>query len=174
MPLTTVIDMALTATLTKARDMGADARDVLPISERITLETGTGAGKADLLWYDERTLAASDTEDLDLVGALTNTFGDTFSPVRIKALYFKAAPISGVANTNNVVVGGAAATQWAALLGTTGTLTFRPGARMLFAADVADATGYVCAAGATDKLKILNGGGSTEVKYQIAVIGVSA
>jgi hypothetical protein len=168
------MDFVLTAKQTKARDMGVTALDPLEINERIQLTSGTGAGKADLLWYDERTLAASGDEELDLVGNLANAFGDTFSPVRIKALWFKAAPRSGVANTNNVILGAAAATQWAALLGTTGTITFRPGARMMFAADPADATGYVCAAGATDKLKVANSGAGTEVVYQIAVIGVSA
>jgi len=73
-----------------------------------------------------------------------------------------------------VIVGAAAGTQWAALLGTTGTVTLRPGAFFCMAAGAADATGYVCAAGATDLLKIANSGAGTAVVYDIVIIGASA
>jgi hypothetical protein len=174
MPLTTTFTVQLAATLTKARDMGGTASDALALVERINFTTGTGAGKADKLFYDERTLNASASEDLDLVGSLTDAFADSFNPVRIKALVIKAAPVSGTANTNNVVVGGASATQWAALLGTAGTITLRPGSIFAVCASEADATGYVCAAGSTDLLKIANSSSGTSVTYQIAVVGVSA
>jgi hypothetical protein len=172
--LTTTFTLSLGANLTKDRDMGGVATDALALLERIELTTGTGAGKADKLFYDERTINASSSEDLDLVGSLTDTFGDLFSPVRIKALVVKAAPRSGTANTNNVVIGGASATQWAALLGTTGTVTLRPGSILAVCAGSADATGYVCAQGATDLLKVANSSSGTAVTYQIAVVGVSA
>lgn len=174
MSLTTTFTLQLGATLTKDRDLGGVATDALAMLERINFITGTGAGKADKLFYDERTLSASQAEDLDLVGNLADTFGDTFSPVRIKSLVVKAAPRSGTANTNNVVIGGASATQWAALLGTTGTVTLRPGSILAVCASEADATGYVCAAGATDLLKVANSSSGTAVTYQIAVVGVSA
>lgn len=169
MALVTAMNLSITATKTKTLDLTAPT-DPLAINERISLSTGTGAGKADLSWHDTRTLAASGTEDLDLVGTLLDAFGDTFTPVRIKAIWLKAA----AANTNNVVVGGASATQWAALLGTAGTVTLRPGAQFFAAAGEADATGYVCAAGATDLLKVLNSAAGTSVTYSIALIGVSA
>lgn len=170
MTLSTVLDLSITSTNTKTRDLSTPAVDPLSISRRITLTDGTAAGKADLMWYDENTLAASGTTNIDLVGALTNAFGDTFSPARIKAVFFEA----DAGNTNNVIIGAAAATQWAALLGTAGTMTFRPGAWMLFAAGVTDATGYVCADGATDLLKVANSSGGTGVTYRIALIGASA
>lgn len=174
MALATTFSLSLGATLTKDRDLGGVATDALALAERIELITGTGAGKADKLWYDERTLNASSSEDLDLVGSLSDTFGDLFSPVRIKALIVKAAPRSGTANTNNVVLGAASGTQWAALLGVAGTVTLRPGSIFAVCAGVADATGYVCAAGATDLLKVANSSSGTSVSYQVAVIGASA
>lgn len=174
MALDTVIELSINATKTKARDLGVTARDPLALSKRIALLTGTGAGQADLSWYDERTLLASATEDLDVVGSLTDTFGDTFSPARIKAIAVLAEPLSGSANVNNVVLGGASATQWAALLGTTGTVTLRPGALFVACAGAADATGYVCAAGSTDLLKVANSSSGSSVTYQIAIIGASA
>lgn len=174
MTLSTTFQLSFVSTLAKARDMGGVATDALNLLERINFTTGTGAGKADKLFYDERPLAASATEDLDLVGSLTDAFGDSFNPVRIKAMAIKAAPVSGTTNTNNVIVGGASATQWAALLGTTGTLTLRPGTVIGFCAGEADATGYVCAAGSTDLLKFANSSGGTGVTYQVAIVGVSA
>jgi hypothetical protein len=176
MALDTLLQLQLTAKLTTTKDLGVTPESVLPIFERIHLATGTGAGKADKLWYDERTLAASATEDLDLVGTLTDDFGVTFSPTKIKALWIKAASADPlvVANTNDVIVGAASATQWAALLGTTGTLRLRPGAQIMLAAGKADATGYVCAAGATDLLKVANSAAGTQVIYQIAIVGATA
>lgn len=176
MALSTVIDLNITATKTKARDMGVTAQDPLAFAKRIALLTGTGAGQADLAWYDERTINASSSEDLDIVGSLADAFGDTFSPARIKAIAVLAEPYdsSATRNTNNVVVGGASATQWAALLGTAGTVTLRPGALFIACAGAADATGYVCAAGSTDLLKVANSSSGSSVTYQIAVIGASA
>jgi hypothetical protein len=170
MALTTDISLRLLATLSKAADISSTPEATVDFQQRIKLTTGTAAGKADKLFYDSRTLNASATEDLDLVGTLLDQFGDVFSPVRIKAL----AVLAAAGNTNNVVVGGASATQWAALLGTTGTVTLRPGAFFCAVAGEADATGYVCAAGATDLLKVANSAGGTSVTYSIIVVGASA
>jgi|ERR1044072_644602 hypothetical protein len=176
MSLITEVSLRVHATLTKASDLGADTEDDLDFVHRVRLLSGTTAGKADKLWYDERTLGASATEDLDLVGALSDAFGATVSQARIKGLYVLAEPKDPDAtrNTNNVVIGGASATQWAALLGTTGTVTVRPGCLLAVQCGELDATGYVCAAGATDLLKVANSAGSTGVTYQIIVIGASA
>jgi hypothetical protein len=170
MSLTTVFNLSLAATYAKAKDLSNNPTSSLNISRRLTLANGTGAGKADKLWYDERTLGASATEDLDLVGTQTDDFGDVFSPVRIKGLMLEADK----ANTNDVLFGAAAGTQWAALLGTTGTLRLRPGSTLVLMAGIADATAYVCAAGATDTLKVANSAGGTSVIYRIVIIGASA
>lgn len=170
MALTTDISLSLLATLTKAIDLTGPLEYPLDYSQRVQLTTGTAAGQADVMFTDTRTINASSSEDLDLVGTLTDAFGTTFSPARIKALMVKAA----AGNTNNVVVGGASATQWAALLGTTGTVTLRPGAFFAAVAGAADATGYVSAAGSTDLLKVANSSSGTSVTYDIVVIGASA
>lgn len=174
MPLVTDFSLRLIAELTTTKDLGNTPKSSLDLSQRIKYATGTGAGQADRLFYDERQLAASASEDLDLVGSLVDDFGATFSPARIKMLYIKAAGLNQAANTNDVLVGAAAATQWAAFLGTTGTMRLRPGASVMLAASEADATGYVCAAGATDLLKIANSGAGSVVNYQIVIVGCSA
>jgi len=169
MALTTDISLAVIATLSKVVDLANDPEYSLNLSNKTQLATGTGAGQADVMFTDQRNLGASATEDLDLVGSLTDALGTGFSPARVKFLFVKAL----ATNTNNVIVGAASATQWAALLGTTGTVTLRPGAWFAAAAGAADATGYVCAAGSTDLLKVANSAGSTSVNYQIVVIGAS-
>lgn len=170
MALETVFSLALLATLTKTADLGAVPKDVLDFQKRVTLRTGTAAGQADKLWYDERTLSASATEDLDLAGVLADTFGTTFTSARVKALVVAAA----AGNANNVVVGAASSNAWATLLGATGTVTVRPGATVAMCVGVADATGYAVTAGTGDLLKVANSAGGTSVTYQIAVIGASA
>lgn len=168
MALDTDLNLRLLANLTSQKDLVL-AASPLDYSKRVQLSNGTGVGKADRLFSDQRTLIASATEDLDLVGTLLDDFGATFSPARIKLIYIEAL----AANTNNVIVGAASATQWAALLGTTGTVTLRPGAFFLACAGTADATGYVCAGGATDLLKVANSAAGTSVDYKIVVVGVS-
>jgi hypothetical protein len=169
MPLTSRVTVELTGLLTAALDFTTPSSSV-DIRQQFDLASGTGAGQADKIWTDQRTLTASSTEDLDLAGVLTDAFGATITLARVKAILVRAA----AANVNNVVVGGASATQWAALLGTTGTVTLRPGALFVAAAGVADATGYVTAAGATDFLKVANSGAGSSVVYDIAIVGCSA
>lgn len=169
MSLTSRVTVELTGLFTTALDFTTPSSSV-DIRQQVDLATGTGAGQADKIWTDQRTLTASSTEDLDLAGVLTDAFGATITLARVKAIFVRAA----AANTNNVIVGGASATQWAALLGTTGTVTLRPGALFVAAAGSADATGYVTAAGATDFLKVANSSSGSSVVYDIAVIGCSA
>jgi hypothetical protein len=169
MALNTEISARILANYTGTNDLVTPGA-LLDYQKKKTLGNGTGAGNADRCFSDTRTVGISSSEDLDLVGSLVDVFGTTFSPVRIKGIFIAAAD----ANVNNVIVGAASATQWAALLGTTGTVTLRPGAFFMAAAGQADATGYVCAAGATDLLKIANSGAGTTVTYDIVLIGVSA
>lgn len=169
MALTTQFSLRLQATLSKTVDL-ANPTQALDYNKQVQLGSGTGAGNADLLWNDTRTINASSNEDLDLVGSLADALGTTFSSARIKGLIVSAA----AANTNNVVVGAAAATQWAALLGTTGTVIVRPGATFSVFCGVADAVGYVSAGGSTDLLRVANSGAGTSVTYDICLVGVSA
>lgn len=170
MALETVFSLAVLAALTKTSDLGSVPKAQLDFQRRVQLRTGTAAGQADKLWFDERTLAASATEDLDLAGVLVDEFGATVTLARIKGLVVAAA----AGNTNNVVVGAAAANPWAALLGATGTVTVRPGACVAACVSEGDATGYAVTAGTGDLLKVANSAGGTSVTYQIIVIGASA
>lgn len=167
MPLTSGVSVALSGTLTSALDL-ATGSSPLSVRKAVNLASGTGIGKADKIWADRRTLAASATEDLDLAGVLLDAFGTAITFVKVKGLYISAAD----ANSNNVVVGAATA-PWATLLSTTGTLTLRPGAFVGVGTGAADA-GYAVTATTGDILKIANSGAGTSITYDIAIIGASA
>lgn len=169
MALTTNMGMTASGLLTAAGDLSTPSDD-LSWRRAVALATGTGVGKADKRFTDTRTLAASATEDLDLAGVLLDAFGAAITFARVKGLFISAA----AANTNNVIVGAASATAWAALLGATGTITIRPGTTVGVMAGAADATGYVVAAGSTDLLKVANSAAGTSVTYDILIIGASA
>lgn len=177
MPLSTIFTVSLTAALTKAAVIGNVPTDALNFARRVEMLTGVGANQADKLYYAERIIAPSANDDLDISGALTDNLGTVFTIARVKLLAVLAEPSDPLAvrNTNDVIVGAAAATQWASLLGTTGTIRVRPGTLSIpCVVGSLDAVGYVAAGGATDVLRIANGGAGTQVSYQIFIVAASA
>jgi hypothetical protein len=169
MSLRSKLSVVVNATHSSTLDLGAGTVP-LALTYAKSLANGTGAGQADKLFHDRRTLAASATEDIDLAGVLADAFGSTITFARVKGLVIAAA--SG--NTNNVIVGAAAANPWTALLGATGTVTLRPDAVFAVLAGEADATGYAVTAGTGDLLKVANSGAGSSVTYDIVIIGASA
>ena len=99
MTLATTIAIKVIATQVSSADL-ADATFPLNYSDSTSMATGTGASQSDLLFTDQRTIAASSTEDLDLSGSLSDAFGNTLAFVKVKAITIIAAS----ENTNNVTV----------------------------------------------------------------------
>lgn len=168
MALTSNVSVSLTATQTTALDLGT-ATFAPALNAALALASGTGADQADKIWTDTRTLTASATEDLDLAGTLTDAFGATVTFVKVKAIVVSAA----AANTNDVVVGGASATQLGIFSDASDKVPVKPGGFFVLAAPGAAGLCTV-GAGSTDLLKVANSAGSTGVTYSIAVIGTSA
>ncbi|MEY9837441.1 hypothetical protein [Streptacidiphilus sp. EB103A] len=140
----------------------------LAFSQITPLGSGTGANQADKMYAATRTLALSAAEDLDLAGTLTDAFGATITFARIKAMIFRAS----AANTNNVVVGNAAANGFVSWCGAaTHTVTVRPGGT--FALIAPDVTAYAVTPSTADLLHVLNGGAGTPVTYDVVLIGAS-
>ncbi|GHA28678.1 hypothetical protein GCM10010372_30590 [Streptomyces tauricus] len=151
-------------------DLGT-ARAPQILARRMSLGSGSGAGNADRLFSDRRTLAASASEDLDLAGtALIDAFGAQVTFARVKGLVIAAA----AGNTNNLLVGASSGNQWATLLNSTGVVTLRPGAFLAVGTGDADPTGYAVTASTGDLLKIANSAAGTSVTYDIHIIGASA
>lgn len=169
MPLSSKISVVVNANLTKALDLAVGSVPLLREYATI-LATGTGAGQADKVFHDTRTLAASATEDLDLAGSLLDAYGDAFTPAKIKALIISAA----TGNTNNVVVGGVSAGLSTIIQpAATGLVVVRPGATFAVFAGSADSTGYAVTATTADLLHVANSGAGTSVTYDIVIIGTS-
>lgn len=169
MTLESKLALTVAAKLTQSQDLGAAVASALKSFEAV-LTDGTAAGKADKIFADTRTLAASASEDLDLAGVLLDPLGAALTFVKVKGLLIKAAD----GNTNDVVVGNSSSNTWAALLNSTGTVKVRPGGVLAVFAGAADATGYAVTGGTGDLLKVANGGAGTSVSYDVVVIGTSA
>ena len=168
MALTSEITFKVTGTYTAAKDLST-VTDPLALSKSIPLASGTGANQADLLFHDQRTIAASSNDDLDLAGSLSDSFGNTLTFVKVKTIYVFAA----TANTNSVVVGGAASNQFVAWVGdATDKVNILPGGAFMITAP--SAAGYAVAAGSTDVLRVANSSAGTTVTYDITIIGTSA
>jgi hypothetical protein len=168
MPLTSSVHVQLDALLTSALDLSTISSP-LSIPQQYSLASGTGANQADKVWSDQRTLAASATENLDLAGVLTDAFGATLTFVKVKALLIRAA----TGNTNDVLVGGhasAAFVNWVS--DPTDVVVVKPGGLFLLVAP--NAAGYGVTATTADLLKITNSAGTTGVTYDIAILGTSA
>lgn len=167
MALVTDISLRVKALLSGASDLG-DASATKTLTYGKNLPSGTASGQADQAWADTGQLAASATVDLDLAGSLSGPLGGTLTFVKVKSIHLYADE----GNTNNVVVGGAAATQFVGPFGAaTHTIAVPPGGMFSITYPT---TGWTVAAGSTDFLRLANSGAGSVVNYKILIIGTSA
>lgn len=163
--LSATIKLAVAALYSSALDFST-AEQNLQYNVSHAFADGVGANQAQRLFTDQRTLAASATENLDLSGVLTDAFGASLAFTEVKALVIKAA----AGNTNDVLVGGAASNGFITPFGdATDVVRVRPGGTLVLVAP--DATGYAVTAGTGDLLKIANSAGSTSVTYDVVIVG---
>lgn len=167
MPLTSELTVRAVLDQTTVLDL-ATAAAPLDYLSRIRLTSGTGAGAADMAWHDQRALAASGTEDLDLAGVLTGPLGGTLTFARIKGLIVAAA----AANSNNVVVSRPASNGVPLFSAAGDAIPVQPGG--VFAWFSPSATGIAVAAGTGDLITVTNSAGGTGVTYDVIVLGASA
>jgi hypothetical protein len=135
----------------------------------LALPNGVGANQADKVYSETKTIVASGTYDLDLAGTILDVFGAvcTFARVKLVAIFADGG------NTNNVLIGAAAATQFIGPLGSaTDKINVRPGGCSINFAP--DATGWPVGAGATDFLRFTNSAAGTSVLFDILIVGASA
>ncbi len=141
----------------------------LAAAPKVSLTTGTVANQADTVFTSTRTLAASANESLDLAGSLTDAFGVAANFAEVVAILVVAA----AANTNDVVIGGAASNGFITPFGSaTDTVKVKPGGFFLIVAPKDPA--YAVTATTGDLLKIANSAGGAAVTYDIVIIGRSA
>ncbi|MCP4493413.1 MAG: hypothetical protein GY820_39815 [Gammaproteobacteria bacterium] len=134
-----------------------------------TVSNGTALNQGDLLWHDQRTLTTSTSEDLDLAGSLTNSFGTVVTFARIKLMAITAAAANGAL----IQVGGAASNQFINWVANSSDIinVHNNGGFVLWAPD---AVGYEVTAGTGDLLKINNTDATNPATYDIYLMGASA
>jgi hypothetical protein len=170
MGLDVIATVSVSARMAATQDLGS-VLATMNKSYGVTLTDGSLAGQANELFHDQRTLAASATEDLDLAGAvLLDPLGGTASFARVKGLVVSAA----AANINNVIVGGAATNAFIGwITGATHTMPLRPGETFSKFCGVADTIGYVVTPGTGDLLRVGNSGAGSTVTYDIIIYGAN-
>lgn len=165
MPLTATINLYATGKQTAALDLGTGS---VPFSLAVeaALTDGTTAGKADRVFADTRTLGASGTENLDLAGTLTDSYGAALTFATIKAVIIRAA----AANTNDVQVTRPASNGVVLFMAAGDGIAIKPGYAFAF---FGTGAGVAVTAGTGDILTITNSAGGTGVTYDILIIGTS-
>jgi hypothetical protein len=159
------LKVELSGTFRGVADVFGQPLKAFTISDIASFLPGGGVGQANILWDQERTIAASANDDLDLNGSLLTDFGTPANFTAIRAIVIKALP----GNTNNVVIGGAASNQFVGPFGAAAhTIALRPGEEFVISNRGA---GWTVTPGTGDILRIANGGAGSTVTYQIAIIG---
>jgi hypothetical protein len=164
--LTSKVEVLVTGTLTNPLDLTTATAPM--VSRRAQdFANGVGAGQADVIWSDSRTLATGATEDIDLVGGgLTDAFGVAVAPAKLRALIITAA----TSNTTNLTLFGDAASP--AILNTAATtFTLQPGG--MFVATWPATAGVTVTATTADILQVVNAAGASAT-YTIIVIGTGS
>lgn len=158
------LDVRFQGFLNNPPDIGSLGQSI-DYRQSYTLANGTGAGQANMLWSDTRTINASSSEDLDLAGGLTNVFGSTITFTAIKGIMIKAA--SG--NSNNVLVGGDANGFIGWVSDATDIIVVKPDG--IFLLYDPSAGGYSVTGGTGDILQIANSGAGSSITYDIILWG---
>ena len=133
---------------------------------------GTTAGKFDLVYMSERTVATGANDDIDLAGVLTSPLGDTITAAEIVAVFLINRQKNGTVNTTDLTIG-AGTNPWIGVLGATHTIgPIKPGGMVMIGAGDAAGIGVVTA-GTGDILRVANSAGAANT-YQIGILARSA
>jgi hypothetical protein len=172
MALSSTLRIKLAASQTGSNDFGGPTFS--PVLEHvINLANGVAADQADLLFVDQRSVATSTNDDIDLAGVLASAFGITIAAAKMKALILINAPQSGPANTSSLTVGGGSAPFLGFLGGTTPTIgPIGPGGFLVLGCPTLLGLGIITPTTA-DILRIGNGSGGTAI-YQLGLVLTSS
>ena len=165
MAVRTDIKNFLNASQTGSGDYSGHVRADFEIAE--VWESGTGANQAARLYYDERTLAASTGEDLDLT-TITDAYGVALGLTEVRALCIQAAAANGAA----IEVKPSSSNGWTALLKDASDILQIPAgcsAQFILGPD-----GSAPVSGSSKSLNISNTSGSDSGTYTLLILGASA
>ena len=166
MSLATTLNLTIQGDHKKTMEIVPSIRDNLNKSYTDSMATGTATDQSDVLWHDQRSLAAT-SETIDLAGTLTNAFGETVTIADLRCLVIKN---NNTTAGHDLTIGGAAASAVSSIFGsTTDTITVQAdGALLLWAPK----DGYAVTSATADLIKI--DAGAATVSYDIIMIGTSS
>ncbi|MEM7227256.1 MAG: hypothetical protein AAF432_00430 [Planctomycetota bacterium] len=150
--------------LTNAGDLSTP-RSTVNVSQAQELASGTGANQADGVWSDLISVGAGSSSDINLIGGLTDPFGNAIAAMaEIAAIYVRNQD-----TLTAIEVGGAVSNAVASLFGNTSdTLVIPPGGLALLAAPGASAYSITSS---TDVLRITRAAGSpTDTDVEVGII----
>lgn len=160
--VTASIELNIKAKQTGTADLGSPQFTAL-LEKILEFSPGTAAvGQANVLFSDERTLAASASEDLDVAGVLADALGSTIAAAEVVAI----AIVAAAANTNDVQLT-RPANGVPSFLAASDGVAIGPGDIFL----LTNRKGIAVAAGTGDLIHVANGAAGTSVTYQIVIIG---
>lgn len=166
MSLSANISLAIAAKETKNGDIQSGSSSV-NYSKVLQLLNGTGAGQANKMFSDQRTLAASASETLDLDGSLLDAFGVAIAFSSIKAVVFVASE----SNLDNIAIGGGANPFLSFVGDASDELILPPGGLIVLAAP---GDGFSVTASTADGLDVTNLDAVNAATYDVILIGVAA
>lgn len=131
------------------------------VKKSFAMLPGSGTvDQADLMFVDQRTLTAAQTENLDMAGTLLSPLGATIAAAEVVMMYFEV--ISG-----QIVIGAASANGFFGPLNSTGTITLNAGDFVpLFSRN-----GWLVTAATADLLKVL--AGAAGAVYEVIIVARS-
>lgn len=157
------IDLHISAKQTGAADLGTP-NILVDIVKQMQFTPGTAnVGQANILFSDQRTLAASANENLDVAGVLADALGATIAAAEVVAFYIAAAQ----GNTNDVQVTRPAANGVPIFLAAGDGHALGPGDFVLRTYR----NGIAVVAATGDLINIANGGAGTPVTYDVVILG---
>jgi hypothetical protein len=153
--------VALSFVANDRRTVGLNSSANLPVNfvPSVVFTNGSGANQVNQLFQAQLTLA-SGSNNVDLNGSLSDSYGTSVVLVRVKAIAIQNNSAS------NSMVFGNGTNPFNTLLSGTGTITLQPGA--WFAAATPDATAWTVTASTADILKVT---GTGTDPFTIVVLG---
>lgn len=167
--LNTTVSASVAWARTEALDLG-NVVDSNSLKYSVTMADGTSASQADKVWHDERTLAASANDDLDLTALTQSIYGST-----VTTSFAKVKGILIVVTTTTtayyLTVGAAASAEWTAPFNAAGDKVKVGANSALLLSSVVD--GWAVTDTSADTLRISNPSAGS-VTYRITIWGASA
>lgn len=138
-----------------------DPKAVLPLQQNTTLTHGKTSGAANMMYFRSSFIAKSGTVDLDLLGTLTNQFGDTVNFDSVKLIQ-----VNNLSTTSTIRLVGQSFASW--LKGAADYVVVPPEGVVSISSPN---TGYSVSAG-SDILRLQNTNASAVASYEISIVGV--